>query len=149
MGCLSIMTCLNSVDWPPKIVPHFTPTLHFQYFLKKHKKTIKRQMCGGWKAEIICNGFETLFWMLQNRQQPRRGLLDLYGGSREVSHQPLFQHVSLSGSTTDSRVWQHHHYPIACHLLSGVFYIFSALFVLSGKYNDISKNHTTSFCFVL
>ena len=66
-----------------------------------------------------------------------------------MSHQPLFQHVSLSGSTTDSRVWQHHHYPIACHLLSGVFYIFSALFVLSGKYNDISKNHTTSFCFVL
>ena len=26
----------------------------------------------------------------------------------------------LSSSTTDLRVWQHHHYPIACHLLLGV-----------------------------
>ena len=94
MGCLSIMTCLNSVDWPYQIVPHFTLTLHFQYFLKKHKKTIKRQMCGGWKAEIICNGFETLFWMLQNRQQPQGEGSQICMEDPEKCHTSHFSNMS-------------------------------------------------------
>ena len=90
---------------------------------KKHKKTIKRQMCGS-KAKIICNGFESLFWMLQNRQQPQgEGSHICSMEEPEMCHTTHFSNLSahrLSSSTTDLRVWQHHHYPIACHLLLGV-----------------------------
>ena len=68
----------------------------------------------------------------------------------EMCHTSHFSNMSahrLSSSTTDLRVWQHHHYPIPCHLLLGVitfsqpFLYFQVNIMTFLRIGHIKKSH--------